>query len=153
MSLTDSGWTIRRREPRAALNRLLIVKAAYGMLLLGAAKRAPGRVARGVDLPARVVAGAVGARNLVEAVIVRRRPTPAVIGVVAAVDATHAASMLIVAAARPDRRRLATASAVAAGVLAGAAVVALRSSAIRSWATGSRIAPDSPASFRAGRTG
>lgn len=118
--MTQTLW------PKA--RRLLVAKVTYGLLLLAAAPLAPGHLAGGrIDRRARVVAGAVGARNLLEAAIIHRRPVPATFAGAAAIDATHAASMVIVAFARPDRRRLATASAVAAGALAGAALAALRS--------------------------
>jgi hypothetical protein len=123
-------------------DRLLVGKAVYGVMLLAAAPLAATRAARGrVDGRTGIVAGAVGARNLVEAAVVWRHPRPATYIAAAAVDATHAASMVVVAIARPRRWRLATATAAMAGLFAGSALAALRS-------TGSAGASRSAASGR-----
>jgi hypothetical protein len=128
-SLTQTLWSERsqRRQEQRRVTRLLVAKMAYGLLLLAAAPLAPRQLARHrVDRRARVVACAVGARNVLEAAIIHRRAVPGTIAAVAAIDATHAASMIMVAFARPGRRPLATASAATAGALAGAALAALR---------------------------
>lgn len=64
-------------QPRHAQGsqRLLVAKVVYGLALLVAATIIPSRFARGgLDRRARLVAGAVGARNLVEAAILGKRP-------------------------------------------------------------------------------
>ncbi len=118
--------TERGERPRS-LNRLLVAKLVYGMVLLAAAPLVPGRVGRDqIDRRARVGAAAVGARNLVEVAIICKRPTATAITVTAAIDITHAVSMLILAVARPSRLRLATASGATSVILAGAALTAAR---------------------------
>jgi hypothetical protein len=95
---------------------LQFVRALWGGVLLVAPRAlldCGGRPSRGVTRMTRVL----GARHLVEAVILyRRRPPPrwAVI-----VDATHGASMVVLAACSRRVRRAALASAAAAWLLAG----------------------------------
>jgi hypothetical protein len=140
--VTRTPWpaTNRPRDGQRRVTRLLVTKTAYGLLLLAAAPLAPGRVARQrIDRRVRVVAGAVGARNLLEAAIIRRRPVPTTIAAAVAVDATHAASMVIVALARPGRRPLAAAGAAAAGAFAAAALATLRSATTGAETTTERV--------------
>jgi hypothetical protein len=118
---------IRTRQRHCLVGRLLVAKVVYGVALVATVTLVPRRsAAAGLDHHARIVAGAIGARSLVEATIIGKRPTPTTVTAVAAIDTMHAASMLAVAITRPNRHRLAAGSAVAAGLFA-AATAALRS--------------------------
>ncbi len=71
-----------------------------------------------VDRRARGLARVLGARHLAEAAILAARHTHDWIRAGAAVDATHAASMLLLAWLRPAQRELALSSAAGATLLA-----------------------------------
>jgi hypothetical protein len=75
-----------------------------------------------IDRPARNFARLLGTRHLVQAAITTRYPTPRSILAGAAIDATHAATMAILAAIRPDRRELALTNAAIATALSAAGV-------------------------------
>ena len=78
-----------------------------------------------VDPRTVVVARVLGARELAQAELPRRHPTPGVLWAGAGVDLLHAASMVGLAAADPGRRRLAQHNAVSATLLAlGSALAA-----------------------------
>ena len=110
-----------------ALRALIGLRFAAGTALL----LFPGRVLgdlphRRVDRAARGFARVLGARHLVEATVLWRRPTHRWVEVGAAVDGVHAATMAALAVARPDERRLALVNAVSAGALAAAGVAESR---------------------------
>ena len=94
-----------------------LVRAAWGLSLL----LAPGTVIRGIarepaDHAARVVGRILGARHLVQALVVERTGTRGWLLVSAGIDATHALSMVGLAAlSRRHRRPAALDAAVAAG--------------------------------------
>lgn len=88
---------------------------------------APGRLLgdlphQRVDRAARGFARVLGARHLVEAAVLARRHTHDWILAGAAVDATHAVSMVLLAWLRPARRELALASAASATLVAACSV-------------------------------
>jgi hypothetical protein len=105
---------------RSARHRLrVLVRAAAGVAMLSVSK--PRCAHLGFRDPGAVSAAArvLGARHLVEAVALARSGTTRTRGTVAVVDATHAASMIALAAIRPDHRRPAVASAaLTTGLLA-----------------------------------
>jgi hypothetical protein len=94
-------------------------RVAYGSVLLLAPHVIAGALPH-EQVDGRVVAFArlLGARHLLEAAIIGRRNRPAWILAGSAVDATHAATMIGLAVARPNRRPLALANAIAAGAIA-----------------------------------
>jgi hypothetical protein len=65
----------------------------------------------------RVLAGALGARHLLQALVLARAATTARLRVVAAFDGLHGLSMVMIALIEPAWRAPASASAVAAGCL------------------------------------
>jgi hypothetical protein len=83
-----------------------------------------------IDGAARAFARILGARHLVEAAVLWRDHTHRWVLLGAGVDATHAATMLALAVARPDERRLALTNAVTASALAGAGLRASRPSGL-----------------------
>lgn len=88
---------------------------------------APGRLLgdlphQRVDPSVRVFARVLGARHLAEAAVLARRHTHDWILAGAAVDATHALSMVLLAWLRPARRELALASAASATLVAACSV-------------------------------
>lgn len=103
------------------------LRVAYGSLLL-AAPRTLTRALPTQRLDSRAVAFArlLGARQLVEAAILGRTRSPVWLLAGAAVDATHSATMLAFAVARPNRRSLAIANAIAAAAIATAGVIEAR---------------------------
>ena len=108
--------------------RLLVgARFVLGSLLLATPAQILGPVShRRIGAGEQAVARLLGARNLIEAAVVARRRSRGWLLAGAAVDSTHAVSMITLAAVRPDRRRLATASALAAAVTATAGIVAAR---------------------------
>ena len=82
-----------------------------------------------IDRPARVFARILGARHLAQAAIMARHHTPKWILAGAAVDATHAATVALLAAVRPDRRRLALTNVASATMLAVSGVYEARHAA------------------------
>jgi hypothetical protein len=99
--------------------KLCVIRAAWGTALL----LAPDAVLRcighePVDPRARRVTQILGGRELVQALIASRHRSRASILSGAAVDATHAATMLALAIGRPAHRRQAAASALAAASFA-----------------------------------
>lgn len=104
--------------------RLLIaLHACVGMPLL----IAPGRVVgalphQRIDRPVRVFARILGARHLAEAAVLARRHTHDWILAGAAVDATHAVTMVLLAWLQPAQRRLALSNAAGATLLAACSV-------------------------------
>src|SRR3954451_6113000 len=104
---------------RRSAETLCAVRAAYGLALLAAPRRALGGTRLGAAEPgALAFARILGARQLAEAAVLARCPQRRVLLLGAGVDALHGVSMLAVCALSPRRRRLAGASAAAAAVLA-----------------------------------
>jgi hypothetical protein len=96
-----------------------------GALLLAAPDRVLRRVTqRQIGTGERMAARVLGIRNLAEGAILARHPSCRLVLGGAAVDATHAPSMVALAAARPEHRRPATASALTATSMAAAGLVA-----------------------------
>ena len=109
-------------EPRS-LRLLIGARTLWGVALL----IAPGAVLsdllhQRIDRPSRAFARILGARHLIEAVITGRRHTRGWILIGVAVDATHVATMAVLAWLRPDRRELALTNAATATMLAVAGV-------------------------------
>jgi len=99
------------------------VRAAWGAALL----IAPNAVLRylphqRIDRAARMFARVLGARDLAQATIVGWRPTRGWILAGAAIDATHASTMLALALLMPDHRRLALTNAATASAFVAAGV-------------------------------
>jgi hypothetical protein len=116
-----------RRAPRRApenpplprsRSAISCARALYGAALLLAPRRALGVPGDAIEARLRAFARVLGARNLLEAAILRRHPTRAWAIGGAAVDAAHAASMLLLASLDRRRRAVALRSALAAGALA-----------------------------------
>lgn len=99
------------------MSRVAVLRGAYGALLLVAPDAYAGAV-QGQSLrgAARTTARVLGARHLVEALALARGTRWPRLA--AAVDATHAASMVGAAALRRPDRRVALADAAVAGSLA-----------------------------------
>jgi hypothetical protein len=105
------------------MRRLELVRAAYGFVLLAAPPRMLGALARQpLDRPAVRVARILGARLVVQAVVLTAHPARRWRMAGAAVDGAHAASMAALArwSRRPPHRRLAARSAQDATLLAAA---------------------------------
>jgi hypothetical protein len=97
----------------------VLVRGAAGLAMLSLSERRCDHLGyrdpRAVSIAARVL----GARHLAEAVVLARSGTTRVRATVAVVDAMHAASMVALAAVRPDQRPPALASAaLTTGLLA-----------------------------------
>ena len=95
------------------------VRGVWGLALLSA----PDPLASAVggiscDPRLRAIIRVLGARETVQALVSSLYPQRRVLLVGAAVDATHGASMILLAAREPRLRRLAAASAAAAGLFA-----------------------------------
>lgn len=104
---------------RVRARRLPPVRVAWGAALL----LAPDRVLRAlphgqIDRPALAFARVLGVRDLVQAAVIARRPTRGRILAGAAVDATHATTMVALALIRPDRRKLALTNVTTASAFA-----------------------------------
>jgi hypothetical protein len=109
-------------QPRS-LRLLLGVRLLWGTALLVAPEAVLSHLPhQRIDRPARTFARLLGTRHLLQAAITTRYPTPGTILAGAAIDATHAATMAILAAIRPDRRDLALTNAATATALAAAGV-------------------------------
>ena len=70
------------------------------------------------DRPTRRVLQVLGARQLLQALVIGLRPSPKRLAVGASIDVLHASSMVLAAAVLPGHRRLAALSAGQAGVCA-----------------------------------
>jgi hypothetical protein len=104
---------------------LIGVRALAGATLLLTPRRVLEALPeRRTDPTARNVARVLGGRDLIEAGLLWHRPTRGRILIGAGVDITHAATMLAIALARPEKRALPLTSALGAIVLAGAGVPA-----------------------------
>ncbi len=94
-------------------------RACWGFALLSV----PDRVAAGLGAPSlgprvRMVIRVLGGREIVQALLIARRPGPRMLRSAMAVDATHSASMVLLAALDPALRRLAGTSALVSGFFA-----------------------------------
>lgn len=108
----------------------MLACAVYGLALLVAPapilRTVPGRHG-GPDRRALLAARALGARHLIQAAALLRRPTRRWMLTGAGIDATHAATMLALAVARPNRRAIACISATLALLIAAGEVHAVQS--------------------------
>jgi hypothetical protein len=111
---------VTRMPARSARDRLrVLVRAAAGLAMLSVSEHRCARLGYRDPGAVSVAARVLGARHLVEAVVLARSGTARTRGTFAVVDATHAASMIALAAVRPDQRRPALASAaLTTGLLA-----------------------------------
>ena len=130
MTLTTSLLESMGRRPhlrgvhQPSRDGFLLASAVYGSALLTAPApilRALSR-RRAADRRALLAARALGARHLAQAVTLMQHPSPGWMLVGAGIDATHAATMLALAIARPNRQTLATISATLALLIAAAEV-------------------------------
>jgi hypothetical protein len=103
----------------AAVNVLVAVHAGLGGMCLAAPDAVPG-LAHPLDRRTRRFLRILGARHLIQAGFVGASPTASRHRIGAGIDAVHAATMLVLAAADRRRRRPALLNAVAALALAGA---------------------------------
>jgi hypothetical protein len=71
-----------------------------------------------IDRSAMLFARVLGARNVVEGLVLGERPSPGLIRAGAVVDSLHALTMAGLAVARPERRKLALANLATASALA-----------------------------------
>ena len=94
-----------------------------------------------LDRPVLALTRLLGARHLAQAAVMARHHTHKWILAGAAVDASHAATMAILAGLRPERRALALTDAACATMLAGSGIYAARHAAPRSSL---RCATDEP---------
>jgi hypothetical protein len=117
-----SGGTATARSV-AAVNTLT------GVALLARPEQVVAAVTHGRRAPAKSVVRVLGARLLAQGVLLSLAPRHRILSACAAVDLTHAASMYALAGVRPQFRRAALASALAAtasGLLTASAAKALR---------------------------
>ena len=104
---------------RGAMRPLTRLRVAYGVVLVLTPRLLTGALMhREIDARAIALARVLGLRHLLEAAIVGRRAGPRWTLVGAAVDATHSATMICFAVARPRWRPLAIASACTASAIA-----------------------------------
>lgn len=95
------------------------LRAVLGALLLLAPRRVVSDLPHGaIDRRALVFARVLGLRQIAQAAVLRRHHSAAWMRAGAAVDATHAATMVALALTHPARRRLALTNAAVAGALA-----------------------------------
>lgn len=105
------------------MRALQIVRAAWGLLQLAAPGLVADRVLRvPLDHRAEVVARVLAARQVLQAGLLLRTPSPATLSLGAGVDGLHAVSMLALAALNARRRppALLDASIAAAFAVSGA---------------------------------
>jgi len=106
---------------------LQIVRAAWGLLQLAAPGLVADRVLRvPLDHRAEVVARVLAARQVLQAGLLLRTPTPVSLSLGAGVDGLHAASMLALAALSARRRPPALLDASIAAAFAVSGAVAAR---------------------------
>ena len=110
---------------RPSIDRAQLACAAYGLALLVA----PGPILRTLpgrhvdaDRRALLATRALGARHLIQATALMQHPSRRWMLAGACIDATHAATMLALAVARPNRRAPATTSATFALLIAAAEI-------------------------------
>jgi hypothetical protein len=106
------------------------LRLIWGSTLLAAPQAVLDRMPAGdARPPVRALARVLGARHLIQVTMTLHHTTRSRLIIGAAVDASHAATMALLARWRPERRELALANAVAAAALAIAGVTAVRRSA------------------------
>src|SRR5579884_567209 len=122
-----------RIEPLATTNlppelRLLVgIRVVIGAGLLIAPDTLLGDLLhQRIDRPERAFARILGARHLAQATIIARHHTREWILAGAVVDASHATSMALLAAVKPDRRKLALTNVVSATMFAASGVCEAR---------------------------
>lgn len=107
--------------------KLPAIRAAWGTALLLAPDAVLRRVGHGpIDPRTRRLTQVLGGRELVQGLVASRHCSRASILSGAAVDATHATTMLALAIRRPAYRRQAAASALTAATFAIAGVATVR---------------------------
>jgi hypothetical protein len=79
-----------------------------------------------IDALDLAAARVLGARHLIEAAMLWREPRRRQVELGVAIDATHGATMVVLAAAAPGRRRLASLSALGAGLFAAGGILTSR---------------------------
>jgi hypothetical protein len=113
---------MRRRgnPPLPLARRLSYARALWGLSLIGAPARLAAALGAGgaSDPLLLAVIRVLGGRELAQGAVCWLRPECRVVLTGAAVDATHSASMILLATRAPKFRRLAAASATVSGVLA-----------------------------------
>jgi hypothetical protein len=98
------------------------LRLAYGLALLADPQRvARGLTGRGLDREEQVTARVLGARHVTQAVVLVLDDRALTRNAGGVVDLMHAASMLLLAAWSPGRRRLALTDATIASLFAGTA--------------------------------
>ena len=116
-------------RPAAATRAVAAVNALTGVALLVRPEQVVAAVTHGNRVPAKDVVRVLGGRLTVQGVLLSLMPRYRIVGACAVADLTHAASMYVLAGARPRYRRAALASALAAtasGLLTASAAKALR---------------------------
>lgn len=110
-------------SPPVAVRLLIALHACLGIPLLIAPGKLVGALPhQRIDRSVRVFARTLGVRHLAEAAVLARRHTHDWILAGAAVDATHALTMLLLAWLRPSQRKLALTNAAGATCLAACSV-------------------------------
>ena len=109
------------------MRALTATRMLYGSMLL----LVPGKVLHAlphkrIDRRAKTFARILGARHLLQLCLVDREATTRRLRAGAIVDASHAATMIALAALRPERRQLASANALVAATFATAGILATR---------------------------
>lgn len=100
------------------MSPLIAVRVLWGTALVIAPEAVLGDLPhQKIDRPARAFARVLGARHLIQAAITSRHDTPGWVRAGAAVDATHATTMAVLAALRPARRKLALTNVATAAAL------------------------------------
>lgn len=100
---------------------LTAVRALWGIALLIAPEAVLGELPHGsIDAPARTFARVLGARHLLQASVCVHHHGRRWILAGAAVDGVHAATMAVIAALSPERRKLALTNVAIASALAAA---------------------------------
>jgi hypothetical protein len=99
-----------------------VVLGGVGAALLARPRDVVRAVAGGSAMPPPVIVRVLGARQLVQELVLVAKPSRLVLRGAAATDALHAASMVAAALVRPEYRRPALTSAAIAAGSAGAAV-------------------------------
>lgn len=110
------------------MNRLGLIRAGWGVLLLVAPGPVAGRLTgRPLDRRGRQVARVLGARQLGQAIVSGRHPAYPVLALGVEVDCLHAATMMAWGWFDPARRRHTLADAAVAATFAVSGAVAARS--------------------------
>jgi hypothetical protein len=121
--------TTRRPGARSSLRVLGVAEAAAGVVLAGRPRSVIARVDGGRGGPPPWVVRLLGGRMVAQGLVEAARPGPAVAVGGAALDGSHALSMLALAVVSRRLRPPALASALLAGATAALLAVAARSTA------------------------